>query len=102
MKLTKKQELTQQLALETAVRLGLIACLRELIVQHAKVVGGDQTKAIGDIQFALTNTISSLKVNAKDEAGGSPDISAFIQKNVQKMIDRVCKDALARSSKAVH
>ena len=100
--MTKKQELVEQLAIESAVRLGLIACFINLVAQHARVTGGDNpTKALADIHSAMRNTVASLKVNAKDAAGGSPDISDFIQQNVNKMLDRAFQDAQKQLSKQV-
>jgi hypothetical protein len=100
--MTKKQQLAEQLALEKAVRLGVISCLINLIVEHARVVGGDQTKALNDIKRALKNTASSLKVNAKDDAGGDVDISDFVQLNVAKLVESAINDAQKRLGKSVH
>jgi len=100
--MTKEQQLTQQLAIETAVRLGLCGCMINLIVEHARVVGGDQSKAIETIRGALNKTASSIKVSAKDTAGGAPDISEFVQQNVSKLLDQCCKDAQKRIEKSAH
>jgi hypothetical protein len=102
MRLTKKQQLTEQLALEKAIRLGLCACLINLICEHARVVGGDQSKALADIETAMKNTASSLKVNAKDDAGDNVDVSDIIQHNVTKMVEQVFVDAKKRLLKSVH
>ncbi len=101
-KRTKKQELTEQLAIEKAVRLGIIACFINLVAQHARVVGGDKTRAIADIQAALSKTVSSLKVNATDATGADAQISEFIQASVQKILESICRDALKQLSKPVH
>lgn len=100
--MTKEEELTQQLALETAVRLGLCACLINLVAEHAKVKGGDPSKALAAIETALKNTVSTLKVSAKDAGGGAPDISEFIRQNVNKILDQVFRDAKKQLSKSVH
>jgi hypothetical protein len=101
--MTKKEQLTEQLALETAIRLGLVACFINLVAQHARVIGGDNpSKALGEIQSAMRHTVSSLKVNAKDAGGGSPDISDFVQRNVNKMLDQAFLDAQKQLSRPVH
>jgi hypothetical protein len=102
MRLTKKQELTEQLALEKAVRLGLCACFINLVCEHARIVGGNQSTALADIETAMKNTASSLKVNAKDAAGDNVEISDIIQQNVTKMIEQIIRDAKKRLLKPVH
>jgi hypothetical protein len=102
-RLTKKQQLAEQLALENAVRLGLCACMINLVAEHARVTGGnDPIKALANIKAAMNNTASSLKVNAKDDTGRPVDISDFIQRNVSGLLDQVFVDAQKQLSKSVH
>jgi hypothetical protein len=100
--MTKESQLVEQLALEKAVRLGLCACVIDLVVEQAKLKGGNRSKALAAIQTSMKKTASSLKVKAKDSKGGSPDISEVIQKNVTKMLDQVFKEAEKALAKPVH
>jgi hypothetical protein len=100
---TKKQQLQEQLALANAVRLGICACMVNLVAEHARVTDkGDPAKAFADIRAAMQNTASSLKVNAKDTAGDTVEISEIVQRNVSKILDEIVSSARKQVSKSVH
>ena len=63
--MTKEEQLVEQLALEKGVRMGICACLTNLVVEHAKVVGGDQSKALATIRAALDNTVPCHRSTSK-------------------------------------
>jgi hypothetical protein len=92
----------EQLALEKAVRLGLTMCLINLIVEHATVVGGDQTQTLSDIKAALKSTAESLNLEARNPAGGKVEISSQIRENVSRLIDLAINDAQKRMSKSAN
>jgi hypothetical protein len=100
---TKKQELQEKLVFEQCIRIGICTCLMDLIQENAKLIGGDQEKAVADIESGLRKTAASLKIEAKDVKGDIQNISFIINKGVEQMLDQVFRDVRKRLPiKSVH
>jgi hypothetical protein len=100
---TKEQELTEQLILEQSVRIGLCVVLKNLVEEHAKLLGSDQGQTLAAIETGLQKTASSLNVKARDVRGGSIDISAAVKRQVEKMLNAVFREIRKKhEQKSVH
>jgi hypothetical protein len=100
---TKLQELNERLVFEQCIRIGLCTVLTNLIEEHTKLLGGDEEKAVQNIEAGLHRTASSLTIKAKDITGANQDISAAVQQGVEQMLETVFRNVRKKlAPKPVH